>query len=105
MHALQVASDGLRAKRHRSVHPRADPGGTPAFDVAAEVVRNLNGGVNVSAFQTVLEFGIGGQRRLLNEIARASQLLQIGEALGTLIVIEDGEGKVVDVRRDAESKY
>ena len=41
---------------------------------------------------TILELGIVGERPLLDEIARAPQFLEIGEALGALIVIEHGEG-------------
>ncbi len=105
VHALQVAADGLRPERHGAVHPRADPGGTSALDVAAEAGRNFDGGLDVPASETIFELGVVGERRLLHEIARASELLEIGAALGTLIVIEHGEGEIVDVGRNAESEH
>ena len=82
VHACQIAADGLGAERHRAVDPGADPGGTSALDVAAEAGRNFDGGLDVAAPQAIFEIGIVGERRLLDEIARASKLLEIGAALG-----------------------
>ena len=68
------------------------------------------GGISMAALmfpllQPVLELAVVGERRLLDEIARASELLEIGAALGALIVVEHGEGEVVDVGRDAEAEH
>ena len=55
--------------------------------------------------QPLFEIGIVGERRLLDEIGRAPQLLEIGAALGALIVVEHGEGQIVDVGRNAEAEH
>ena len=63
------------------------------------------GGLDVPAPEPIFELGIVGERRLLHEITRASELLQIGAAFGSLIVVEHGEGEIVDVGRDAKSEH
>src|SRR5664280_2574497 len=105
MHALQVAADGLCPEWHCAIHPRADPGRTSTLDVAAEGGRNFNGSLDVSALETLVELGIVGERRLLHEIGRASELLEIGAALMTLISIKHGERKIIDVGRNSEPEY
>ena len=105
MHGLQIAADGLRAERHRAIHPGADPNRTSALDVAAEAGRDFDGGLDVPASETIFEFAIVGERRLLHEITRASEFLEIGAALRTLIVVEHGEGEIVDIGRDAKSEH
>ena len=36
MHALQITTDGFRAKRHRSIDQSADPGGAPPLDIETD---------------------------------------------------------------------
>ena len=105
MHALQVAADGLGPERHCAIHPRADPSRTSALDVAAEAGRDFDRGPDVPALETLFQVAIIGERRLLGEIGRAPELLEIGAALGTLIVIEHREGEIVDVGRNSESEH
>ena len=105
MHALQVAADGLGAERHGAIHPRADPGGTSAHDVAAEAGRDFNGSIDVVALQSLFKIGIIGERRFLDEITRSSQFLEIGAAFMALVVVEHCEGEIVDVVRNAETEY
>ena len=81
-----------QAGRPRSMS-RPKPGGIsmPALDVAA--------------LEALFEIGVIGERRLLDEIGRAPQLFEIGAALVALIAVENGEGQVVDVGRDAEAEH
>ena len=104
MHGLQIAADGIGAERHRAVHPGADPGRTSALEVAAETRRNFDSGPDASALQALPQIGIIGELRLLHEISRASQLLEVGAALVTLVVIEHCKGEIVDVRRNSEAE-
>jgi hypothetical protein len=46
-----------------------------------------------------------GDHRLLDEIGGASKLLEISAALGTLILIQHREGKIVDIGRDPEAEH
>ena len=62
-------------------------------------------GLDIPALEALLEIGIVGERRLLGEIGRAPELLEIGAALGALVVVEHGEGEIVDVGRDAEAEH
>ena len=55
---LQVAADGLGAKRHGAVDPGADEGRTPTFDVAAEAGRNFDRGVDVAALHARVQIGV-----------------------------------------------
>src|SRR5450759_4266860 len=103
MHALQVAADGLCPEWHCAIHPRAHPCRTFALDVAAEAGWDFNRSLDVPALETLVELGIVGERRLLHEISRASEFLEIGAALMALISIEHGEREIVDVGRNSES--
>src|SRR5208282_298268 len=80
------------------------PGRTAALDVASESGRDLDGGLDGPALQTLLEIGIIGERRLFYEISRTSQLLEVGPALVALVVIEHREGQIVDVGRNSKSE-
>ena len=105
MHGLQIAADRLGPERHGAVDPGADPGGAPALDVAAEAGRNFERGVEFAALHALFQIRIIGERRPFREIGRAPQLFEIGAALVTLVVVQNGEGEVVDVRRDAEAEH
>src|ERR1035441_8634640 len=105
MHALQIAVDGFCPEWHCAIYPRADPSGASALDIAAEPGRDFDRSLYVSALETLVELGIVGERRLLHEIGRASELLEIGAALMTLISIEHGERKIIDVGRNSEPEY
>ena len=105
MHALQIAANGFRPERHRAIDQRADPDGTAALEVAAEIGRDFDRSRDVSALEPIVELGIGAERRLLREIARASEFFQIGAAFRTLIVVEHRKRQIVDVCRDAEAEY
>jgi hypothetical protein len=105
VHSLQVAADGLGPERHSAIHPRADPRGTSALDVAPEAGRDFDRGLDVPALETLFQIAIIGERRLLGEVVRAPKLLEISTALWTLIVIEHREGEVVDVGGNSESEH
>src|SRR6516165_7452861 len=102
MHALQIPPDRLSAERHRPIDPCTDSSRSAFLDVAAETGRDLDRGFDVSAAQPLVEIGIVGDRRLLDEITRAPELAEIGATVGSLIPIEYGERQAVDIRRDAE---
>ncbi len=105
MDGLQVAADGLGAKRHGAVDPGADEGRTPAFDVAAEAGRNFDRGVDVAALHARVQIGVTSQRRFLDEVGRAAQFLEVGAAFMALVMVEHRESQVVDVGRDAETEH
>ena len=88
MHALEIAADGFGPKRHRAIDQGADPDGTTALDVDAEVGRDFDRRRDVSALETLVELVIGAERRLLHEIGRAPEFFQIGAAFVTLIAVE-----------------
>ena len=104
MHALQIAADRLGSEWPCPVDPGGDPGGPPACDIAAKAGRDLDAGADVPVFEPPLEIGIIGERRSFDKIRRAPHLFEIGTALVALIVVEDGEGEIVDVGRNAEAK-
>src|SRR5271168_353009 len=105
MHALEVAANGFRAKWHRAVDQCTDPCGTSALDIETEARRNFNRRLDISALETADEVRLVGNRRLLDEIGGASEFLEISAALGSPILIQHREGKIVDVRRDPETEY
>ncbi len=78
--------------------------GIPALDVRTEVRRNLDAGADAAVFQTAVQVGVVGDRRLLDEVARTPQFLEVGAALRRLIAVENGKVQVVDVGRDAEAE-
>src|SRR3974390_1950845 len=105
MHALYIAADGFCPEWHCAIHPRADPRGAAALDGAAEAGRDFNRSLDVSALETLIELGIVGERQLLHEIGRASELFEICAALVALISIEHREREIVDVGRNSKAEH
>src|SRR5208282_6832292 len=48
---------------------------------------------------------VAGERRLLDEVGRTAQLLQIGATLVTLVVVEHRERQRIDIGRDTEAEH
>src|ERR1700721_2626152 len=105
MHALQVAADGFRAKWHRAIDQRADPDGASSLDIETEAGRNFNRRLDVSALEAADEVRLIGNQRFLDEIGRSPELLQISAALGTLILIQYRERKIIDVGRNPNPEH
>ena len=79
-----------------------DFGRPSALHVAAEAHGDLDRRRDLPALQPVLQIMRVRDRRRLDEIGRAAQLLEIGAALVGLVAVERGEGQRVDVGGDAE---
>src|ERR1700722_7992727 len=101
MHGLQIAADSFRAKWHRAVDQRVDPGGASSLNIETEVRWNFDRRFDVSA----LEVRLIEDQRFLDEIGGSPELLEISAALGTLILIQYGERKIVDVSRDPKPEH
>ena len=104
MHGLEIATDRLGYERPRTIDPGSDPDRSPACNVAAKAGRDLNAGVDVPVCEPLFEIGIIGKRRFFDKVGRAAQLLEIGAAFVAMVVVENGEGEIVYVGRDAEAK-
>src|SRR5208283_377444 len=103
MHRLQIAPDGFGSKWHGAIKPCADKSGNAFPDVAPEIRRDLNCRSYIRILEAQFEFAIIFDRSFFYEIARPAELLQIGAAFGRVVVIENGEGEIVDICRDARS--
>jgi hypothetical protein len=67
--------------------------------------RNLSASIDVTVCQALFKIGVIGERRLFGQIERAAQLFEIGPACVAPVVVKDGEGKVVDVGRNANAEH
>ena len=97
--SLQVAKDGLGAKRHGAIDPDADFGGPEPTDVSTEAGRNLDGRRDVAFLEAVPQIAGIGNRRALFEVCRAPNLREVGPALVGVVAIENGESQRIDVGR------
>ena len=78
--------------------------GRPRRNVAAKAGRDLDAGVDVPVCEPLFEIGIIGKRRFFDKVGRAAQLLEIGAAFMAMVVVENSEGEIVYVGRDAEAE-
>ena len=105
MHALEIAADGFGPEWHRAIDQRADRDRSSALDIVAETGRNFNCSRDVTALEAIVELGVSAERRLLHEIGRASELLQIGAAFRTLVAVEHRKRQIVHISRNSEAEH
>ena len=105
VHALRVAAYRFTAIGHGAVDPQADlrPVATP--QVAAEARRNIDDQRQFAILHPSLKVDIIGDRRLLDEIARTVNILDIGPAFRRLVAVERREAQAFDVQRNPEAEH
>jgi len=98
---LHIAARRLGAERHRAIEPCRHLGLLIGQEILAEVRRDLERELQLSALQTLLEFGFARNLPMFGEIPGARKVFEQFPALGRLILVEGGVGEMFDIERDA----
>src|SRR5262249_12494437 len=106
--ARDVALRSLAAKWHAAIDPHADLGHAVALKVAAEVGRDLDGNLDVTAAEAAIEFPAGADGRRIAKIPRdRSERLDQISAFRRPILIERTETQILNIEGNtvAESEH
>src|SRR5262249_9394939 len=93
-----IALRSLAAKRHAAIDKHADLRHAAALKVAAEVARDLDRDLEVTAAETAIELIDGADWRRIAEIPRdRRERLDESAAFGRPILIERAETQILDI--------
>ncbi len=98
---MRIATQGIGAHGHGTINPISHLWRVAAQQVAAKIGWNLQRQTDAALAHALLQIGMTDQRRSLNKVARAREVLYVALAVGGAVVVEHREGEIFHIQIDA----